>query len=416
MNKIIITRWNDRILTSWYEDQKMVQVQIEDEENRSILNNIYIAKVKNIVKNINAAFVELGGGQMAYYSLTENKIHHHAVSGDSPKLRAGDEIIVQVSKDAIKTKDPVVTGVLSFPGKYSVVTAGKTVIGFSGKISDTVWKQQWKERLLKEGFGSCTDGHSSEPSGNNPNENLGVILRTNAKEAAEEDILKELEQLKQRYRQIMETGAHRTCYSLLYEAAPACVNSIRDTYHAQMEEILTDDPEIFRQLQAYLQEFQPEDAGKLHLYEDDLLPLSKLYQIDKWLEDALNRRVWLKSGGYLVIEPTEALTVIDVNTGKYSEKKSLRETILKINLEAAMETARQLRLRNLSGIIIIDFIDMEQDEDRQLLMRKFSEWCSKDPVRTHVVDLTKLNLVEVTRKKIRKPLHELMKIQGDKRR
>ena len=399
MNKIIITRWNDHILTSWYEDQKMVQVQIEDEEHRSILNNIYIAKVKNIVNNINAAFVELGGGQMAYYSLTENQIHHHTTAKDSQILRTGDEIIVQVVKDAIKTKDPVVTGNLSFAGKYCVVTAGKAVIGFSGKISDTAWKQQWKERLS-----AYRDG------------DLGIILRTNAKEAEEEEILEELQQLKKKYRQILEMGSFRTCYSLLYEAVPACVSSIRDTYQAQMEEILTDDSEIFGQLQAYLKEYQTEDAGKLRFYQDELLPLSKLYQIDKWLEEALSKRVWMKSGGYLIIEPTEALTVIDVNTGKYSEKKTLRDTILKINLEAAKETARQLRLRNLSGIIIIDFIDMEQEEDRQLLMKKLSEWCGRDPVRTNVVDMTKLNLVEVTRKKIRKPLHEMAGIKGDSRK
>ena len=154
---------------------------------------------------------------MAYYSLTENQIHHHTTAKDSQILRTGDEIIVQVVKDAIKTKDPVVTGNLSFAGKYCVVTAGKAVIGFSGKISDTVWKQQWKERLS-----AYRDG------------DLGIILRTNAKEAEEEEILEELQQLKKKYRQILEMGSFRTCYSLLYEAVPACVSSIRDTYQAQI--------------------------------------------------------------------------------------------------------------------------------------------------------------------------------------
>lgn len=379
----------------------MIQVQAEDEENRSILNNIYIAKVKHIVKNINSAFVELGGGQTAYYSLTENREHRHTTPKDSHRLHEGDEIIVQVTKDAVKTKDPVVTGILSFAGKYCVLTGGKTVIGFSGKISDTVWKQQWKERLLQE-----------------QDDDFGIILRTNAKDAKEQDILEELGQLKKKYREIKEMGAYRTCYSLLYEAAPACVSSIRDTYSWQMEEILTDDAEVFRQLKDYLEQYQPEDTGKLRFYQDDSLSLSSLYQVDKGIEEALGRRVWLRSGAYLVIEPTEALTVIDVNTGKYAEKKTLRDTILKINLEAAQETARQLRLRNLSGIILIDFIDMAEEEDRQLLMKKLSGWCSQDPVRTNVVDMTKLNLVEVTRKKIRKPLHEMtgIKIDRDKRR
>lgn len=137
-----------------------------------------------------------------------------------------------------------------------------------------------------------------------------------------------------------------------------------------------------------------------------MVALIKLYRIEKTLEEALNKKVWLKSGGYLVIEPTEALTVIDVNTGKYAGKKNLRDTIMKINLEAAEEASRQLRLRNLSGIIIIDFIDMEMEEDRKRLLKKLAEWCGRDPVKTTVVDITKLNLVEVTRKKIRRPLYE----------
>ena len=159
-------------------------------------------------------------------------------------------------------------------------------------------------------------------------------------------------------------------------------------------------------MKAYLEEQQPSDADKLRFYEDKLLPLAKLYSLEKHLEDALSQRVWLKSGGYLIIQPTEALTVIDVNTGKYDGKKRQEETFLKINMEAAKEIGRQLRVRNLSGIIVIDFISMEDKEKKQELIEYFKEVIRQDPVRTTFVDMTGLDLVEITRKKQHRPLHE----------
>ena len=179
-----------------------------------------------------------------------------------------------------------------------------------------------------------------------------------------------------------------------------------------MEEILTDDPEIYGQIKEYLSVYQREDLEKLRLYSDPMVSLGKVYQLEKAMEEALSRHVWLRSGGYLVIDPTESMTVIDVNTGKYTGRKNLHDTIMKINLEAAGEISRQLRLRNLSGIIVVDFIDMESEEDKKLLLKTLSAYCLADPVKTTVVDITKLNLVEITRKKIRRPLYE----QAGKRR
>ena len=365
MNKLLITRVDGRILTVLTEDSRAIQMEYEEEE-ASLLGNIYIGKVKNIVKNINSAFVEIGKGQMSYYSLSDNKVHHFAVSQERKELREGDEILVQVARDAVKTKDPVVTANLSFTG------------------------------LL-------------EPE---KEDEFGIIVRTNAAEAEPEAVIGELRQLKAQYHQILENGAHRTCYSKLYEAYPSYINRIRDTYITSMEEIVTDDKEIYGQLKQYLHENQPEDENRLRLYEDAMLPLAKLYQIDKAMEEALSTHVWLKSGGYLVIEPTEAMTVIDVNTGKYTGKKNKRDTILKINLEAAAEISHQMRLRNLSGIILVDFIDMEEKEDQELLMKTLAVQCARDPVKTTVVDMTRLNLVEITRKKIRKPLHEQVRLFG----
>lgn len=393
MNKLIITRWDGCILTMTKADGVTVQLDLEEDGGQSILGNIYIGKIKNIVKNINAAFVDIGNGQMGYLSLAET--HIRKTSGnpsgnpDSGKLRPGDEILVQVERDAVKTKAPVLTGNLNLPGRYFVLTSGKCQLGFSAKIQDEGWKRQL--RLFLE---------AEKP------ENVGIIVRTNAYNVPDAELKKELTALFKTYEDILENSLHRVCGSLLYESSPSYLSGIRDSFGPSLEGIVTDQQDIFQAVKEYLAKEQPEELSKLSLYADPLLPLYKLHQVEKSMEEALGKRVWLKSGGYLVIEPTEALVVIDVNTGKYSGKKNLHDTIMKINLEAAAEVARQLRLRNLSGIIVVDFIDMEAKEDQDLLMGTLENMLKADPVKTSVVEITKLNLVEITRKKIRRPLYE----------
>lgn len=389
MSKLIITRWNGSVLTLLHSGKEAIQIQIESEENQSVLGNIYIGKVNKIVKNINAAFVDMGQGQMGYLKLGDNMVHFADGRPCGTKLRQGDEIIVQVERDAVKSKAPVLTGNLNITGRYFVLTSGKKQIGFSSKITDQAWKQKLKSQL--------------EPV---KGEDFGIIVRTNAHGASEEELQNELKDLMDTLEKLLKDARYRTCYSLLYSAAPSYLTGLRDSFKSTLEAVVTDEPDIYEAVKDYLVQNQPEDLNLLVYYEDPLLPLSKLYRIDKTLEEALGKRVWLKSGGYLVIEPTEALTVIDVNTGKYSGKKEMRDTIMKINLESAEEIGHQLRLRNLSGIIIIDFIDMDTEEDRNRLVTRLTDILSKDPVKTTVVEITKLNLVEVTRKKIRKPLYE----------
>lgn len=400
MNKLLITRWGDQILTALTENGKFLSFNLEPAEETGLLGNIYIGKVKNIVKNINSAFIDLGNGLTGYYSLTDNKTHLFtdaaAKTQDSHRpLRQGDEILVQVERDAVKTKDPVLTSNLNFTGKYLVLTQGKKQIGFSGKIRDKAWKQHMQNLLEKETAGS-----------------FGLIVRTNAREAGEEEILQELELLARRRQTLLASASHRTCYSLLASSDPAYISSIRDAYKDELDAVVTDDKACYEALRQYMEEHQREDLHKLSFYEDPLLSLSKLYSIETAMEQALGKHVWLKSGGYLVIEPTEALTVIDVNTGKYAGKKTQAETIFKINQEAAAETARQLRLRNLSGIIVIDFIDMETEEERLRLMSLLERELLKDPVKTVLVDMTRLGLVEITRKKVKRPLAEQVRAAG----
>lgn len=391
MDKLIVTRWREKVCTAFLSEGKISQIMLEADNAFSLLNNIYIGRVQKVVANINAAFVDIGKGETGYYSLEENQSHIY-MSPPGKKLKAGDEIVVQVSRDGVKTKAPVLTGKLSFTGRYLVLTAGRPGIGFSAKIANSSYKARIRP-VLEKALGA-------------EGETLGIIVRTNGPEASETALLEELDCLKSQYRKLLSEAVCRTCYTCLYQSPPACVAAIRDAYGSSLQEIITDVDIYHKQLKDYLSEYQPSNKDKLIFYDDKLLPLAKLYSLDTAVEKALGKNVWLKSGGYLVIEPTEAMVVIDVNTGKYSGKKKQQDTIFKINMEAADEIARQLRLRNLSGIIMIDFIDMEREEDREQLLRHLGEVVSKDPVKTTVVDMTRLNLVEVTRKKVRKPLHE----------
>lgn len=389
MSKLIITRWNGGIITLLHSGKEVIQINIEPEQQGFVIGNVYIGKVNKIVKNINSAFVDIGKGQMGYLSLNDGMVHYADGRPWDGKLKQGDDVIVQVERDAVKTKAPVLTGNINLTGRYFVLTTGKKQIGFSSKISDQAWKLKMRSYL------EAIKG-----------EDFGIIVRTNAYEVLEEELKSELQSLQTGLKKLIEDAKFRTSYSLLYSGAPSYLSGIRDSLKSSLEAVITDEVDIYDALNNYLIENQPEDASLLVKYEDPMLPLYKLYRIEKFMDEALGKRVWLKSGGYLVIEPTEALTVIDVNTGKYTGKKTQRDTIMKINLESAEEIGHQLRLRNLSGIIIIDFIDMELEEDRLKLVERLTEIFSKDPVKTTVVEITKLNLVEVTRKKIRRPLHE----------
>jgi ribonuclease G len=395
-NKLIITKQDNRILTSIYEGNEMVQVNIDYADRKSILGNIYIGKVKNIVKNINAAFIEIADGRMCYLSLEENLYPIFVNAKKTDKIVIGDEILVQVSKEDVKTKAPAVTTNLNFTGKYLVLVHGKSTIGVSSKIQDDGERKRLKG-LMKDFL----------------QESYGFIIRTNAVNVQEDQLQAELEILKKYYDEIKEFGIHKTKYSLLYETPPGYICDIRDGFANSIDEILTDDSVIFQEMKQYLTEYQKEDLLKLHFYEDKLISLHNLYSINSKLENALREKVWLKSGGTIIIQPTEALTVIDVNTGKaISGKKKAQETFFKINMEAAIEIAKQVRLRNLSGIIIIDFIDMDAQADKATLMKELDGLFRKDPIKTTLVDMTALNLVEVTRKKVRKPLYEQIKVKN----
>ena len=225
-----------------------------------------------------------------------------------------------------------------------------------------------------------------------------------------ENVFEEMDFYHDLWLMLQDCGLYNNCLSQIYQAPRSYMVNIRDGYENLMGEIITDDSDIYREIRSYLEKYQPDDVEKLKFYDNPLISLHAMFNIDKQISDALQKRVWLKSGGYLVIEPTEALVVIDVNTGKYISEKKAEDEYLKVNLEAAAEIARQILLRNLSGIILVDFINMKSDAYKTMLLDYLKSQLQFDPVKTNIVEMTKLNLVEITRKKIRKPLHELIDI------
>lgn len=374
------------------EEERIMEIRLESDQEKSILGNIYTGQVENIASNIQAAFVQIEPGKRCYYPLAEAQraVFSAGRKGNGP-LRPGDELLVQVSRDAMKGKLPALTSNLNFTGRYLVLTTGDKKFGLSSKLA-----QEDRHRLsgwLKE-------------EAERPDKEFGIIVRTNAADASKEEILKELEWLKGRYHKAVVQGRNRTCFSLVLETEPFYVAAVRDAYGRDLDEIITDVPEIREMILGYLEEISPELKEKLRFYQDKLLPLYKLYRVETALDAIQKEKVWLNSGGFLVIQQTEAFVSIDVNSGKYTGKKKMEETFRKINLEAAVEISRQLRLRNLSGIILIDFINMENPDHREELFHVLQKLLRKDPIKSRAIDITPLHILEMTRKKVRRPVIE----------
>jgi len=374
------------------EEERIVEIRLESDQEKSILGNIYTGQVENIASNIQAAFVQIEPGKRCYYPLAEAQraVFSAGRKGNGP-LRPGDELLVQVSRDAMKGKLPALTSNLNFTGRYLVLTTGDKKFGLSSKLAleDRHRLSGW----LKE-------------EAERPDKEFGIIVRTNAADASKEEILKELEWLKGRYHKAVVQGRNRTCFSLVLETEPFYVAAVRDAYGRDLDEIITDVPEIREMILGYLEEISPELKEKLRFYQDKLLPLYKLYRVETALDAIQKEKVWLNSGGFLVIQQTEAFVSIDVNSGKYTGKKKMEETFRKINLEAAAEISRQLRLRNLSGIILIDFINMENPDHREELFHVLQKLLRKDPIKSRAIDITPLHILEMTRKKVRRPVIE----------
>lgn len=387
MKQFVFTEWNKKKLGILFEDGKAMEIRCYEAD--SILGNVYRARVSNLSPNINAAFVDIKKGESCYLSMDD----YHG-----EKLKVGDLVTVQVVRDKIKTKRYAVTTDISLQGDYAVTTLFAPV-GVSSKITDSARKKELKT-LMQNLLIAEQDAQFYLAEGNVAEIErikkltLGGIIRTQAEHAEDAAITWEIEGQARLLYSIMKKSEYATQYTCLYHTEVEYIKDIRRMHALQDVEIVTDIPKV------------TEAISEIPLYTDEYT-LTLRYSLASLLEKTLSKRAYLKSGAYLVIEPTEAMTVIDVNSGKSIKGKNAEEQFLKINIEAAKEIARQLRLRNISGIVMIDFINMKEESHNHELMKNLAEYVRTDPVRTTVVDMTKLGLVELTRQKGKRALHEV---------
>ena len=364
--QIIITKIKNHMISAWLHDHEIVEFQCCNTKQKNIVGSIYLGKVKNVVKNINGAFVEFEKGELGFLPMRDRS------------LKAEEEIIVQVKKEGSREKKPLLSQQIELTGKYLVLTSDKAAIGISNKIKDREQRRELREM--------------AEPM---VTESYGFILRTSAAGASREAVMREAQELADKYEEIVRKGRYRTPFQLLEVNQDMESMLLFGKLPDQTEQVITDQDILADSLkrQGYNVRYAAE-AGEIE----------RQYRIRHFLREALSRKIWMRSGGFLYIEQTEAMAVIDVNTGKSIGNKNKADHIRKINLEAAKEAARQIRLRNLSGIIVIDFIDMKSEYDKETLLRVMQQYLDQDSKKAAAVDITKLGLMEITRKKERNPL------------
>ena len=393
--KIIINYDPKQTRVALLEDGKVVEIYFERPLHQRLVGNIYKGVVENVLPGMQAAFVNIGEERNAFYYVDEvpQPGGEEANEGKLPiqrLLRVKDEVLVQVMKESFGSKGARLTGHVTLPGRYLVLMPGFNYVGVSRRIVS----QEERERLKKEMEGL-------HPS------NMGVIVRTAAEGADTDSLKNDLQNLLQIWQKINNLFPKVKAPALLYRDPALIYRIVRDLFNDHVVQLIIDNKEQYNKIMEHLDCFSPHLKERM-VYYDKRQPIFEHFAIEEEIERSLNRMVWLKCGGYLVFDETEALTAIDVNTGKYTGKSNLEETILKTNLEAVEEVARQIRLRDIGGIIIIDFIDMHLPENRQLVLEKLKQEMNKDRTKSQVLGITSLGLVEVSRKKVKQGLSAVM--------
>jgi ribonuclease G len=404
----------------------LTELYIERTDRRSIVGNIYKGVVTNVLPGMQAAFVDIGLSKDAFLyagDYTANLGAEEAAppSEDEPSevdegegdgdgegegdalpeprrqavapieemLRKGQEVLVQVSKESLGTKGARVTSFVSIPGRYIVYMPQSRHVGVSRRIHDDAERDRL--RAIVKGL---------------PAQSGGFIVRTVAEGKGEEELAADIQFLSRLWAQVQARFESAKAPSLLHAEMDVTFRVVRDLFSPEVEEFLVDSPAAYEKCLEFATQLVPQLASRVKRWDKDT-PIFEATGIEREIDKALRRRVWLKSGGYIVIDHTEALVAIDVNTGKYVGKRDFEETVLKINLEAATEVVRQIRLRDLGGIIIIDFIDMERAEHRDQVFKALTRALADDKARTNVLEISELGLVEMTRKRVRQSLQSL---------
>lgn len=385
---------NDRVMLV-HNDPKGIRVAVLEEgevvehyvarpEDRSIAGNVYLGKVQNVLPGMEASFIDFGESRNGVLYAGEV-----GIAGDEGEeiprietvLRSGQPILVQVTKDPMSHKGARLTALVSIAGRHLVLVPNQKSLGVSRRLPD---KERIRLRDIAQDI--IPDKH-------------GLIIRTAAEGASRRDLERDLERVVETWDEIERKRKSAKAPALLYEEPELELRIIRDLFNREVQRCIVDDPALEKKLRDYIRATTPDLDHRLELYEGRL-PIFEEYRIVEQIRKSLDRRVWLPSGGHLVIDRTEAMTVIDVNTGKFVGKSNLEETVFRTNKEAAVEVSRQLRLRDIGGIIVIDFIDMEDAKNREEVQKVFRAELERDRTRTQVFDISPLGLVQMTRKNV----------------
>jgi ribonuclease E len=383
---MVITEHGERDQIAVLEGRELVQHYVTRIGARSMVGNVYLGRVQNVLPGMEAAFIDIGRGRNAVLYAGEVNYSPEDLEGSPPRiekvLRPGQSVLVQVTKDPIGGKGARLTAQISVPGRYLVLVPNSDVTGISRRLPE-----EERKRLKAIYKKIRPEGH-------------GLIVRTAAEGATEEELVADLGRLLAEWAEIEKRAKKAKAPALLYEEPELTVRVVRDLFtDEEFRELVTDSPRVYQIVTDYLRQADPDLLPKVRLHEGPL-PVFEEYHIVEQIHKGLDRKVWLPSGGYIVIDRTEALTVIDVNTGKSVGKTNLEETVVNTNLEAAREIARQLRLRDIGGMIVIDFIDMLLEQNKKKVIETLREALAQDKTRSQVFDISPLGLLEVTRKRV----------------
>ncbi|UCC48846.1 MAG: Rne/Rng family ribonuclease [Gemmatimonadota bacterium] len=380
------------------EDNVLVELMLDRPDAQRTVGDIYLGRVEGVLPGIQAAFVNIGTDKAAFLHVSDIADEDPEASEEEKGvkryppiqtlIKKGEELLVQVTKEAIGTKGPRVTAQVSLPGRYLVYMPRSEHIGVSRKIEDRDERTRLR-RLMRDIM----------PPGKG-----GTIVRTVGEDAKRKPLERELKGLMKTWKRIESRVAQSQAPALVHEEAHLAAGIIRDLFSEKVDALIVDSREIFNEVRDYLEAVDPELIRRVSYY-DGTVPLFDKYEIEEEIRRSFERRVELPSGGYVVIEPTEGLVAIDVNTGRYTGKKDPEKTILRTNLDAAREIARQLRLRDIGGIIVVDFIDMEDKANRDKVMQELRIHLSRDRARTKAFQISELGLVEMTRQRVRPSIY-----------
>ncbi|MGD2067235.1 MAG: Rne/Rng family ribonuclease [Gemmatimonadota bacterium] len=392
------------------EDDQLVEIMLDRPDQGRMVGDIYLGRVEAVIAGIQAAFVDIGTEKAGFLHVSDlgNEVDDDDDNGDDngsrgngegrrsrkyppiqDQLQKGQEIMVQVTKEPIGTKGPRLTAQISLPGRTLVYMPGSDHVGVSRKIDDREERSRLRSlarEIVQPGSG-------------------GVIVRTVGEEVNRKTLQQEFDRLRELWAKTQRRAKGKSPPALLHGEAELVSGVVRDLFSDKFDAIRVDSPELHRELGNYIRQIEPELLDRLHLHDGDA-SLFDAYGVEDEIQRAFQRRVNLPSGGYIVIEPTEALVSIDVNTGRYTGRKDPEKTILRTNLDAAREVAKQLRLRDIGGIIVVDFIDMEAQEHRDRVLHELRSHLGRDRARTKTFEVSSLGLIEMTRQRVRPSLFQ----------